>query len=246
MSTTVYTESILKTDKRYLVQDVSKFPKLKQYMIGQHCVLKQIVGSTAHVMFTGRMTEIPVRALIDVVGFHAKAVSAKNADGFVVIKQNTLGLPVGTAYLNHIKEKSNSDYVVIETNGKEVKIPFDILGALVRNKKKEKAIQSSKIADKTGFTSTMVEVMDELAAPHDNRQDDDFIPAAIIKLLPGVNLVELRDLLRSESDVFYDYEGNDHKTISDCDKANTRIRHRLLKERLMKLANRSLEESWTR
>ena len=244
--TTVYTESVLKTDKRYLVQDVSKFPKAKSFMIGQHCILKQIVGSTAHVMFTGRMTEIPVRSLIDVVGFHAKAVSAKNADGFVVIKQNTLGLPVGTAYLNHVKEKSDNDYVVIETNGKEVKIPFDILGALVRNKKKEKAVRSDKIAGKTGFTPAMVEVMDELAAPHENRLDNDFIPSTIIKLLPGVNLVELRDLLRSESDVFYDYEGNDHKTISDCDKANTRIRHRLLKERLMKMANRTLEESWTR
>ena len=244
--TTVYTDSVLKTDKRYLVQDVSKFPKAKSFMIGQHCILKQIVGSTAHVMFTGRMTEIPVRSLIDVVGFHAKAVSAKNADGFVVIKQNTLGLPVGTAYLNHDKEKSDTNYVVIETNGKEVKIPFDILGALVRNKKKEKSIRADKIADKTGFTPAMVEVMDELASPHENRQDDDFIPPAIVKLLPGVNLIELRDLLRSESDIFYDYEGNDHKTISDCDKANTRIRHRLLKERLMAMANRTLEESWTR
>ena len=244
--TTVFTESVLEINKRYMVQGVSKFPKSKEYMIGQYCILKQIVGSTAHVMFTGRMTEIPIRSLVDVTGYHPKGVSAKNADGFVVIKQNTLGIAVGTAYLNHDKEKSNSDYVVVNVNGKEVKIPFDILGALVRNKKKEKVVKADKIADKTGFTPAMVEVMDELAAPYENRQDDDFIPPAIVKLLPGVNLVELRDLLRSESDVFYDYEGNDHKTISDCDKANTRIRHRLLKERLMAMANRTLEESWKR
>ena len=242
--TTVFTESVLEINKRYMVQGVSKFPKAKEYMIGQHCVLKQIVGSTAHVMFTGRMTEIPIRSLVDVTGYHPKGVSAKNADGFVVIKQNTLGIAVGTAYLNHDKEKSNSDYVVVCVNGKEIKIPFDILGALVRNKKKEKVIKADKLAEKTGFTPAMVEVMDELNAPQQNREDNEFIPPSIIKLLPGVNLVELRNLLRSDEDVFFDYSGEPHKTIAECDKANTKIRHKLFKERLMALATKKLNDDW--
>ena len=88
MVTTVYTESVLEVNKRYTVQKVTKFPKAREYMIGQQCVLKQIVGTTAHVMFTGRMCEIPVRSLIDVTGYHAQAVHSKNADGFVVNRQN--------------------------------------------------------------------------------------------------------------------------------------------------------------
>lgn len=244
MVTTLYTESILQLDKRYLVQDVSKFPKTKTFMIGQHCVLKQIVGSTAHVMFTGRMTEIPVRSLIQVTGYHAKGVNAKNADGFVVVKQNTLGIHVGTAYLNHNKIKSNSDYVYVEVNGKELKIPFDILSALVRDKKKEKPIKVEKIANKTGLTPAMVEVMAELDAPIANRQDDDFIPPAIIRLLPGVNLVELRDLIRSEDDLFCDYSGEMHPTIAEADKANTKIRSKRMEDRLMALATDKLRQAW--
>lgn len=240
----IYIDSVLKPDTRYKVQDVSKFPKAKSFMIGQYCVLKQIVGSTAHVMFTGRMTEIPIRSLVDVTGYHPKGVSAKNADGFVVIKQNTLGIAVGTAYLNHDKEKSNSDYVVVCVNGKEVKIPFDILGALVRNKKKEKTVKADKLAEKTGFTPVMVEVMGELLAPYENREDNDFIPASIKKLLPGVNLVELRDLLRTEEDVWYDMEGNDHKTIAEVDKANTKIRNRIFKDRMIALSAKRLSDDW--
>ena len=244
MVTTVYTESVLEINKRYTVQKVSKFPKTREYMIGQQCVLKQLVGTTAHVMFTGRMCEIPIRSLIEVIGYHAQAVHAKNADGFVVNSQNSLGLAVGTAYLNHNKDKSDSKNIVMDIKGKEVKIPFEILTALVSNKRKEKPVKVSKIAEKTGFSPELVEAMSELAAPHENREDIDFIPASIKKLLPGVNLVELRDLLRTEEDVWYDMEGNDHKTIAEVDKANTKIRNRIFKERMIKLASKRLSDDW--
>ena len=244
MVTTVYTDSVLEINKRYTVQQISKFPKAREYMIGQQCVLKQIVGTTARVMFTGRMCEIPIRALIDVTGYHAQAVHSKNADGFVVNRQNSLGLAVGTAYLNHNKEKSDSNNIVMDIKGKEVKIPFEILTALVSNKRKEKPIKSEKIAEKTGFTPVMVEAMSELAAPHENREDNDFIPASIKKLLPGVNLVELRDLLRTEEDVWYDMEGNDHKTIAEVDKANTKIRNRIFKDRMIALSTKRLSDDW--
>lgn len=244
MVTTVYTDSVLEINKRYTVQQISKFPKAREYMIGQQCVLKQIVGTTARVMFTGRMCEIPIRSLIEVTGYHAQVVHAKNADGFVVNSQNSLGLAVGTAYLNHNKEKSDSKNIVMDIKGKEVKIPFEILTALVSNKRKEKPIKSEKIAEKTGFTPVMVEVMGELLAPHENREDNDFIPASIKKLLPGVNLVELRDLLRTEEDVWYDMEGNDHKTIAEVDKANTKIRNRIFKDRMIALSAKRLSDDW--
>ena len=223
---------------------VSKFPKTREYMIGQQCVLKQLVGTTAHVIFAGRMCEIPIRSLIEVIGYHAQAVHAKNADGFVVNSRNSLGLAVGTAYLNHNKDKSDSKNIVMDIKGKEVKIPFEILTALVSNKRKEKPVKVSKIAEKTGFSPELVEAMSELAAPHENREDIDFIPASIKKLLPGVNLVELRDLLRTEEDVWYDMEGNDHKTIAEVDKANTKIRNRIFKERMIKLASKRLSDDW--
>lgn len=244
MVTTVYTESVLEINKRYTVQKVTKFPKAREYMIGQQCVIKQLVGTTAHVMFTGRMCEIPIRSLIKVTGYHAQAVHAKNADGFVVNSQNSLGLAVGTAYLNHNKDKSDSKHIVMDIKGKELKVPFEILTALVSNKKKEKPVKTEKIAEKTGFTPAMVGVMSELLAPHENREDNDFIPASIKKLLPGVNLVELRDLLLVQEDVWYDMEGNDHKTIAEVDKANTKIRNRIFKERMIALAAKRLGDDW--
>lgn len=243
-TTTLFLDSVLVVDKRYQIQDVSKFPKAKQYMINQHCVLKQIVGSTAHVMFTGRMTEVPVRSLIQVTGYYAKGVNYKNADGFVVVKQNSLGLQVGTAYLNHDKEKSNDEYIFVTVHGKDMKIPFDILSALVAVKKKEKPLKSEKIAEKTGLAPALVEVMAELDAPVGNREDDTDIPPAIVKLLPGVNLVELRDLIRTEEDVFFDYSGEAHKTIAECDKANTKLRYKRMKDRLMELTNKTLLGMW--
>ena len=59
-----------------------------------------------------------------------------------------------------------------------------------------------------------------------------------------MNLVELRNLLRSDEDVFFDYSGEIHNTIAECDKANTKIRHKLFKERLMALATKKLEDDW--
>lgn len=247
MITTVYTDSILQIDKRYLVQNVTKFPKLRSYMIGQHCVLKQIVGSTAHVMFTGRMCEIPVRSLIEVTGYHAKSVNAKNADGFVVIKQNNLGIAVGTAYLNHDKEKSTAEYVVIHVNGKEIKIPFDIVAALVSNRKKEKVVKATKLVKATGLPSEIIALTDELVAPIKNRLDINEIPASVLKMLPGVNIQELRDNLKTQLDedtVYFDYEGNDHPTIAECDKANTKIRHKTLEKILTQDVLDKLKSDW--
>lgn len=247
MITTVYSDSVLQIDKRYLVQNVTKFPKLRSYMIGQYCVLKQIVGSTAHVMFTGRMCEIPVRSLIDVTGYHAKSVNAKNADGFVVIKQNTLGIPVGTAYINHDKEKSTTEYVVVHVNGKEVKIPFDILAALVSNRKKEKVVKATKLVKSTGLPSEVIALTDELVAPIKNRLDINEIPASVLKMLPGINIQELRDHIKtqmSENVVYFDYEGNDHPTIAECDKANSKIRHKELEKLLTKEVLDKFKEEW--
>lgn len=236
----VYTDSALVIDKRYLVQEVSKFPKKKDYMIGQYCVLKQIVGSTAHVMFTSRMTEIPVRSLIQVPEYTAKGVQAKNADGFVVVTQNTLGIPVGTAYLN--PEEVTKTHFKLTVAGKLVSIPLDIVAALKKNKALEKPVNAEKVSKATGVSPQLVVVVDELVAPHSNREDIKEVPPSLMKLLPGVNLVELRDTLLSSPMECFDYEGNVHSSIAECDKANTRIRHKGLTKLLVRRANQRFEE----
>ena len=236
----IYTESILEINQRYVVQDVSKFPKEKGYMIGQPCLLKQIVGSIAHVSFTGRMTEIPVRSLIKVKGYTAKSVRSENADGFVVIHQNNLEIKVGTSYLN-VKDITKTHLIMI-VEGKEIRVPLAICCPLVKDSKTEKQINTSKVTKETGIPENVVEDAIEYIAPVSNRKDITELPSSLLKLLPNVNIQDIKDELEATEGVFFDYEGNDHLTVALADKANTKIRHKRLTKKLIDLATKFLSK----
>lgn len=239
--------SVLKFNQRYMVQDVSHFPKARKYMVGQYAVVKQIVGSTAHVLFTGNVVEIPVRALIKVPGYKAKSVNLKNADAFAIIRSNPFGFDVGTVIINHDKHLSSEDTIVIHYNGKTFQIPSDIVCSLIESKKTEKPIKAKKIASQTGLSPVMVEALNELVAPHEHRLRLDYIPEQLMRLLPDVNLLELRDSINNEEEpgtVYYDYEGNDHPTPAEADIANTLIHHKRLEAKITKRVMGRIEGMW--
>lgn len=226
----IHIQSVLETDKTYRIQEVSKFPKKLAHMIGQNCILKQIVGGSVKVQNKGIMREILARSIIKVAGYTAKGVSNKNADGFIVTQQNILGLPILEP------EITRNDYIEIQYNNRTIKVPFNILAALVQTKKIEKNIPMERIAEQTGVSPKLVEVCDELLSSHENRKDIADIPAALIKLLPDVNLVVLRDKIRKSEDAWFDLKGNLHATIADAERENTKIRHRELTNALIEMS----------
>lgn len=227
----IYTDSVLKSDTKYKVQDVSKFPKDKQYLVGKEVIFKAVTGSTASIRGTGgNMMEVPVRSLIKVQGFKAKGVASKNADGFVVVAQNGLKIEVGTAYLNPT-EVTNT-HASFNIDGRIVKLPLDICAALVKEEVKiDKDVKKElkKASKASGISVHMVQAMDSDA----NRKDLDGVPAFILKLFPQLNIDYVKDLLKQQDGVWADYEGNVHNTVEEADKANTILRHKMLEQKIL-------------
>ena len=116
---TIYAESDLIANRSYKVQDVSHIRDAKRF-IGLSALFKQVSNTTASVRITSTMQYVPVRCLIFVKGFVAKSVQAKNAEGFAIIAQNGLGIPVGRAYLN--PTSVTDTHAVFDIEGKEVTI----------------------------------------------------------------------------------------------------------------------------
>lgn len=227
----IYIDSVLKPDTKYKVQDVSKFPKDKLYLVGKDVIFKAVTGSTASVRGTGgNMMEIPVRSLIKVNGFKAKGVAAKNADGFVVVAQNGLKIEVGTAYLNPTQVTNTHATFIID--GRIVKLPLDICAALVKEEVKiDKDVKKElkKASKASGISVHMVQALDS----DTNRKDLDAVPAFILKLFPQLNIDYVKDLLKQQDGVYADYEGNPHSTVEEADKANTILRHKMLEQKIV-------------
>ena len=229
----IYTDSVLEKQKQYTVQNVSHM-KDYSYLIGNKVLLLDINGSTASILKVNKHY-IPVRSLINVVGYTAKSVAIKNADGFAVVSRNTLGIPVGTAYLN--PTRITTTHFFVEVDGKEIKVPLDIVCSLVKDKSLQKSPKITTVSNKLGVPAQVVEDVSEFISPIENRKDILEIPASIVKLLPHVNLQDLRDQLKHKEDVYSDYDGNLHKTIAEADKANQKIRHKLNTDVLIKMVS---------
>lgn len=226
---TIYTDSILVKDKNYIIKDIPKLSKETKRLTNQKCTFNYVIGSTAHGRVTGNMNTVPVRSLIDVKGYEAKPVRAVNAHGFAVIAQNNLGIPVGQAYLN--PTSVDDTYATFDINGKEVKIPLDILASLVRIKEKKDTKvkrETTKVSKATGVPSEAIDIIDASEA----RTDIQEVPAFISKLLPNLNINDIRDRLRQKPGIFADYNGEVHETIEAADRANTLIRYGLIQEEL--------------
>ena len=238
----IYIDSVLKPDTKYKVQDVSKFPKDKLYLVGKDVIFKAVIGTTASVRGTGgNMMEVPVRSLIKVNGFKAKGVAAKNADGFVVVAKNGLKIEVGTAYLN--PTQVTNTHASFNIDGRIVKLPLDICAALVKEEVKiDKDVKKElkKASKASGVSVHMVQALDSDA----NRKDLDAVPAFILKLFPQLNIDYVKDVLKQQDGVYADYEGNLFNTIEEADKSNTKIRHKLLQAKLMVLINKRIENEF--
>lgn len=234
---TIYTDSILVENTGYKIQDIPKLGKDAKRFVGLKFLFNYVIGSSAHGRITGTMQSVPVRCLIDVKGYEAKPVRAVNAHGFAVTSQNTLGIPVGQAYLN--PTSVSNTHAVFDINGKEVKIPLDILVSLVRIQEKKDTQtkrETTKVSKATGVSKEAVDVIDQSEA----RKDIEEIPAFITKLLPNLNVNDVRDRIKQKPGVFSDYNGNIHETIEQVDKANTLIRYSFIQE---ELTNKVKEES---
>lgn len=234
---TIYTDSILIKDRNYIVKDIPKLSKESKKLINCKCTFNYVIGSTAHGRITGNMNTVPVRSLIDVKGYIAKPVRAVNAHGFAVVAQNQLGIPVGQAYLN--PTSVDDTYAVFDINGKEVKVPLDILASLVRIKEKKDTIVkrgTTKVSKATGVPSEAIDIIDT----SDARVDIEEVPAFINKLLPNLNINDIRDRLKQKPGVFADYNGDIHETIEAADRANTLIRYSFIQE---ELTNKIKEEA---
>lgn len=235
----VYTESDLVPNQSYKIQDVSQIRDAKRF-IGITCLFKQVSNTTASVRITGNMQSVPVRCLIHVKGFVAKSVQSKNAEGFAVIAQNALGIPVGRAYLSPINVTAT--HAVFDIEGKELKLPLDILCSLVRiQEKKSKEVKKiEKEVEKDGIPPELVRLLDK---PW-NREPITTIPAFVTKLLPDLNLEDIRDIVNHEDDVYSDFEANPHATMAEADKANEVIRYKRLAAKCKSLINKQAESQF--
>lgn len=244
MSSIILNNVVLIPNTKYKVQETSKFPKNRTFLIGKEVLFLKVTGSTASVRHLGNLHEVPVRSLINVIGYTAKGVKASNADGFVVVQQNTLGINVGTVYLEPVA--ITNEHFVIEAEGKRLSIPLNIVSALVKNENADTTSikKKEKISAVTGLDTSTIEHLDEMMAPSEIRKDIDKLPIVVEKLLPSTNFSVLKAHLREADGVFSDYEGNLHATISEADKANTLIRHKLLQAKLMILVSQKINNEF--
>lgn len=233
----IYTDSELKENQKYIVQDVTKLSRDTKRFIGLPAIFAYPNNSTAHVRITGNMQTVPVRALINIKGFVAKGVRAENADAFAVIAQNNLGIPVGRAFIG--VDGLTSTHAIFLIDGKELRVPLDILASFVRVKEKVTK-EVKKAAKKSGIP---VEVVALLDSPED-RQDIEEIPSAIMKMFPNLNVKDLKETLYKQEGVFLDYHDNIHETLQEADRANAVIRHKILEAKLIELAEKNLKASF--
>lgn len=234
----IYKESILQYQQKYVVQDISKFPKTENYLIGTNVLLTDLANTSASIVSNGRKKWIPTRSLIKVNGYIAKGVAAKNADGFVVIAKNTLGIAVGTAFIN--PDRIENGVGIFSIEGKVVKLPLAICCSLVKIKEKVSSNLKALRKDPDTIPEEVIEAIDSSS----NRLDIDGIPESVTRLLPNLNLKEIKEAVYHTKNAYTDYNGDIHETIAECDKANTVIRYRMIQETCNTLIKEKLDKQW--
>lgn len=225
---TLYIDSIVKVQKKYTVQNVSKFPQDKNFLIGKDVLVTEIDGTSASVRF-GSTTRhwIPVRSLISVQGYSAKSVHAKNADGFVVKGPNPLNIEPGTAYLE--PTKVDESHVFFTIDGKELKFPLTMFIKLVRNVVKVKDRKVRKEAKDTGVPVSIIEaVAGAIKVPAITE-----LPSAVTKILPDLNIPVLIDTIKNNPIEVFDFSGDVHESITSAMLSNEKYIHSLIQKMIM-------------
>lgn len=227
----IYTDSILIPQQKYKVQDIPKAGKEAKRFKNQSALFTQIVLDEASVRITNNMHALPIRSLIYVEGFIANPVRAENAHGFAVVRQNNLDIPVGQAYLDPVRVSDTHAFFDIE--GKEVSIPLTIVCSLVRVKEKH-AKEIDKVVKETGVSHTLTKLLDDKEA---SKEPKDPLPAFVKKLFPNLIVEEVRENITKQHNPVYDMDGNDHNTIAEAERANVRIKQRILTEHIKIMVN---------
>ncbi len=225
------TETQLIEDSKYTINKVSHCSKDVTNLVGLKALFRYPSGSSAIVLVTGSMKAVPIRSLVVVKGFELKPVAPKNADGFVVTTKNLL-FPVGTSFL--YPESITETHAVFLLEEKTVRVSLDILSPLVKHKEKiAKEVQKevNKASKKSGIPRSFIEAMDTKS----NRDDFSDVPPFLLKIFPNLNPLVMQEEIKKDVGTFFDYEGNDHHTIEEVDKANSLIRYKLLEERFTKI-----------
>lgn len=224
----IYTDSAVKTQKKYTVQNVSKFPQDKNFLIGKEVLVVEIEGTSASVRFgTGARHWLPIRSLIHVQGYEAKPVHAKNADGFVIKGPNELKIDPGTAYLEPVK--TDETHAIFSIDGKEVKLPLSILIKLVRKTVKVKDRKVRKEAKDTGVPISIIEaVAGAIKVPAITE-----LPSAVTKILPDLNIPVLIDTIKNNPVEVFDFSGDVHESITSAMLANEKYVHSLIQKMIM-------------
>ena len=218
----IYNDSILVPQTIYKVQDILKAGKDAKRFKNCNALFTQVINSTAHGRITGSMQTIPVRALINVKGYVAKAVRAQNADGFACVEQNKLGIPIGQAFLAPVSVSDTEAFFDIE--GKRISVPLNILCSLERIKEKVTK-EAKKVEKETGISHELVDLLDDKSA---RKEPEEPLPIFVRKLFPNLIVEEVREKIRKEHRPVYDMDGNDHNTIAEAERANVLIKQRIL------------------
>lgn len=245
-------ESVLVADKKYMVQEVSKFSSKKAFLIGKSVVFKgMLTASTATVLHGGNKHEIPARSLIAIPDFVAKSVATKNADAFAVCMIGHPLFKVGTYFIN--PEKVGDKEITVTYEGKTHHIPLEFLCNFVKiqSDKKIKTL-NHKDFESTSSDSTFKvktadrKVLNDIIKGLDYSEllkDITLLPAQFHKLLPNLNTTLLIEEVRNASGVYADYDGNVHSTIKQAQESNLKISRAHLVNNVMALIVKELKNA---
>lgn len=237
---TIYAESAIRTQQQYVVQEVSKFPQEKNFLIGKRVLVVELNGSTASVKHgAGARHYIPVRSLINVPGYIARGVRAINADGFVVKCNNEFNITLGTAYLE--PDSVDATHAKFTIDGKELKLPLSILISLERKKIKVKDRKVKKeIKDSEIPVSVIEAVAGAIQIPSLNE-----LPSAVTKILPDLNIPVLIDTIKNNPIEVFDFSGDVHQSITSAMISNEKYIHSLIQKLVMTEVTKALSSQFS-
>lgn len=237
----IYSASVVRTQQQYVVQQVSKFPSDKNFLIGKNVLVVEIEGTTASVKQGNSVRHyIPIRSLISVPGYEAKGVHARNADGFVVKCENSLGIPIGTAYLEPISIDEIKGLAKFDIEGKVVSIPLSILIKLVRKVVK---VTDRKVKKEAKAASVPLAVIEAVGGAIRGEGITE-LPSAVVKLLPDLNIPVLIDTIKNAEEEVFDFKGEVHTSVSSAQLANDQYVHELIQRTVLEEVNKLLSQQF--
>lgn len=237
----IYSDSVIRTQQQYVVQQISRFPSKKNFLIGKTVLVVEIDGTTVSVKQGGGVRHyIPLRSLIHVQGYEAKGVCARNADGFVVKCPNSLGILPGTAYLEPTSVDESKGVAKFDIDGKVVVLPLSILINLVRKTVK---VTDKKVKKEAKSASVPLAVIEAVGGAIRGEGITE-LPSAVVKLLPDLNIPILIDTIKNAEEEVFDFKGEVHTSVSSAQLANDQYVHELIQRTVLEEVNKLLSQQF--